>query len=173
SEAARPGLRALYQIGEVVEEAQVPLEGHFDARPQDLHRNFPGGNIWISLPGDGEVHLCNGGCRDRLLVELGEELLERAPQFILDRLLGVLEGEGLQSILQFREVGRHLFADEIRPGSQELTELDAARAQLGQGIGQLLAWSPGSTTGTEAAEQGDGSGENSKGLDRREGVVAP
>src|SRR5690606_26821542 len=137
--ASQAWLRALNQIGEVVEKLHVSLEGSFYPRPQNLDGHFPRRRVRIFLAGEGEVDLGDGGGRNRLLVELGKELVQRPAKLALDRRLSILEVKGREAVLQVGKIERHLLADQIGTSRQKLPELDEAGAEFRQRIGQLLA----------------------------------
>ena len=83
------------------------------------------------LAGDeaGRVHLRDRRRRDRLLVELGEELLERAAEVDLDDGPDVLERLGRHLVAQLLELGDQLVGEEALAARDDLAELHVARAE--------------------------------------------
>jgi hypothetical protein len=117
------------------------------------------------------MHLGDRGRRDRRVVEAGEEGLERASELRLDGPSRLRAGERRQPVLQIRQVGRQLLADQVGARRQELAQLDEARSQFGQCPGQLL---PGPSLGPVArhqARQPDHARRDAGLLERRQGVV--
>jgi hypothetical protein len=118
------------------EQVEVAVERRFDAGPQHLDRDLP------SLRVHGEVHLRDRGGGDRLLVEAVEQLFQWPAELVLDSRSNVVEREGRQAILQLRQVGCDLLAEQVGPARQSLTQLDERRAGVLERAGELL---PGAT----------------------------
>ena len=69
------------------------------------------------------------GC-ERLCVERLERLAEPCSQLGLDDPFDVVEGKGLDVVLQACESGEIRLREEIRAGRQQLSELDESRTEL-------------------------------------------
>ena len=81
------------------------------------------------------------GC-DRTVIELREQLIEGLAERVLDHLAGARGVERRQVVLQLRQVGGHLLAEQIRARGQALAELDEAGSKVLQGERQSLSWPP-------------------------------
>ena len=122
----REGRQELDHPGGEVEGVDVAQEGALDARAQHLDRH--------RLPGRAQrraVDLRQRGGGDRRL-ELGEDLVERLAELVLDRRPRLLHREGRQLVLQHRQLGGELGPDDVRPGREELAELDVGRPERRQ-----------------------------------------
>jgi len=114
------------------EQVEVAVERRFDAGPQHLDRDLPFLRVY------SEVHLRDRGGGDRLLVEAVEQLFQWPAELVLDRRSNVVEGEGRQAILQLRQVGCDLLAEQVGPARQSLTQLDERRAGVLERACELL-----------------------------------
>jgi hypothetical protein len=98
------------------------VEAVADAWPQDLDRDFR-----------AVLQFCAMDLRDRGRcdgrTELLENSLDRAAMRRFDRGLRLSHREWLHPVLQGREVGGDLHADDIGPRRQELAELDIGRPE--------------------------------------------
>ncbi|MCY1239047.1 hypothetical protein D9M72_518190 [compost metagenome] len=79
---------------------------------------------------DGRMHLRDRGGRHRF-GELGVEVLDLAAERTFDCGLRLALREGRHAVLQERQVGRELCADDIRARRQELTDLDIGGPEAG------------------------------------------
>ena len=133
-QAAQARLGALDEAGEPEEEVDVAREGGGDAGAQDLDRDL------LAVGGDGEMDLGDRGGGDRHVLEGGEEALRSArPNSASTMARAASPGKRRQTILQLRQVGGDLLAEEIGAGRQELAELDEAGAERVQRRGEALA----------------------------------
>ncbi len=82
----------------------------------------------------GAVDLGDRGGADRLRVDVGENLLERLLQPLLDRPPHRLERGRRKAVLEQLQVARRLDSDEVGPGRQRLAELDRRRPELLEGL---------------------------------------
>jgi len=85
------------------------------------------------------VDLGDGGGGHRLVLEMAKQLLDRLAQLALDRRARLVAGEGRQMVLQCRQIGRHVLAQEVRTGGEHLAELYEARPHALDGVRQALA----------------------------------
>jgi hypothetical protein len=85
------------------------------------------------------MHLGDRGGGDGLVVESGEQALDRLAQLGFDQRARPGAGKGRQTVLQARQIGGDLLAQEIGARREELAELDEARPQLVERGGQPLA----------------------------------
>ena len=122
-EAAEAGLEALDPGRDPGEEVDVAHHLALDAGPQDLDRDL------LARGGDAEVHLGDRGRGDRPVVEAREQLGERPAELALDQLAGERAVERRQVVLQLREIGGELLAEQVGAGREALAELDEARAR--------------------------------------------
>ena len=74
-----------------------------------------------------------------VIVEAGEQRVDRLAELGLDDAPGLGAGEGRQVVLQSRQVGGDLLAQKVGAGRQRLAELDEGRAHLLQRRRQPLA----------------------------------
>ena len=102
-----------------------------DAGTQNLD-----GNV-AAVRGCRVVDLRNGGSPNGLFIKARKEALEWRVERHLDGLLDLRERSWRQVILQLREVGRGLLADEVRARRQGLAELHRSRADRDQSGGVI------------------------------------
>ena len=93
-----------------------------DVRAQHLDRDFAAFNRHRA------VDLRNTRRADGNGVHFAEHFLKRSLEAALDLALDVGEGNGWQAILQAQQIVRGIFADEIGPCREGLTQLDRRRA---------------------------------------------
>src|SRR5262249_57528777 len=82
------------------------------------------------------VDLANRGGSRRLLVELEERLFDRQAELLLNHPADVFEGNRADIVLQPLELDEDVRRDDVRPGREELAELDEGRAKLVQHLPQ-------------------------------------
>ena len=87
----------------------VRAHGAGDARVLDLHRDLA-----AVLAQRRPVDLADRGRRDRLLVEGGEDLLDRRFEVVLDHLAHLLEGDRRRGVAQLRQLVLELLAVLLR-----------------------------------------------------------
>ena len=101
---------------------------------------------------------------------------ERLAELALDRGARLGAGKRRQPVLQLREIGRHLLADEIGAGRQRLAELDEARPHRLQRHGQPLArpqrWRAPRRAGARSRKSRASARRTRDLLERKERVVA-
>ena len=85
----------------------------------------------IRHPHLGLVHLGDRG-RGNGRSEFGVELIDRAPESLLDRFARIALREGRQAVLKRGEIGGELPADDVVAGGEELAELDVGRPERGE-----------------------------------------
>ncbi len=129
-QAAQPRLSALDELGEPEEEVDVAREGGGDAGPEDLD-----GDV-LAAGGDGEMNLGDRRGSDRRVVEGGEQGGERLTELGLDDGACVGSRERRQPILQLRQIGGELLAEQIGARREQLAELDEARTECVQRRGE-------------------------------------
>ena len=76
------------------------------------------------------VHLSDRGGRDRRLVEREERALDREPELGVDHLLDRRERNRRDVVLELAELRDDVERDDVRPGREQLAELDERRAEL-------------------------------------------
>ena len=81
------------------------------------------------------MHLGDRGCGDRR-PELGEQRVDGGFERVFDRLSRFVLREGRQAVLERREIGGELAADDVVAGGEELAELDVGRPKRGERRGQ-------------------------------------
>ena len=126
-EAAQPRLAALDPFGDPEHEVEIAGEGLLDAGPQDLDRDR------LALGGDGVVHLGDGGGRDRRVVEAEEQRLQRLAELGLERWPRPPRPEMAAGGPAAGPGRRHLLAQYVGAGGEELAELDEDGAEIDQG----------------------------------------
>ncbi len=110
------------------------------------------------------MHLADGRGRDRRLVELEEELVDREPELLFDDLLRLLEGERRDLVLERLQLEDDVRRDDVRPRREELAELDEGRAELVEHLAQAR-WprgEPSDSTSTSAPRRERTNGRESK-----------
>jgi hypothetical protein len=78
------------------------------------------------------VHLRDGGCAQRLALQIPEQLQRRAAEYGAYLRQQRLEGHRRHLVLQFLELGNPFRAEQVHPGGQHLAELDERRPGLGK-----------------------------------------
>ncbi len=68
---------------------------------------------------------------------MGKELLERSAQPLFDFGADEIERHRWQAVLQFQQIVRGLFADQIGAGGERLAQLDRRRADRAEGPGVI------------------------------------
>ena len=76
---------------------------------------------------------------ERLVVELGEEPLDRLSEILADRPLDVAVGERAHVVLQAAELGDDVRRHDVRTRREQLAELDERRAELVEHLAQVPA----------------------------------
>jgi hypothetical protein len=117
----------------LVQEGEVCLDLPRRSRTLHLDRDRPAVREGCAM------HLADGRRRDRPLVELQEQALEREAELFLDHLLDVGEREGADVVLQAAELGDDVRRQDVRPRRQELAELHERRAELVEHLPQVLS----------------------------------
>ena len=120
------GASSLDHVGGEVEGVDVAQEGPLDPGPQHLHRHrLPGlAQRRAGAPGRARRRRPAGRTRRRPPDRQAELVLHRRPR------LG--HREFRQLVLQHRQLAGELRPDDVRPGRQELAELDVGRPERGQ-----------------------------------------
>ena len=117
---------------EVAQEHEVRLGLRLDAGPLHLHHDGR------AVGERGRVDLPDGGRRQRLGVEVGEEGVERLPQLGLDDGADGLEGHGRRVVLETGQLRRDFGRDEVGPRAQHLPQLDGRDAEVFEGEAEVL-----------------------------------
>jgi hypothetical protein len=112
------------QPGGLVEQREVGLD--LARRVGTLHLDDDAAPVGQRRP----VHLADRRRGDRTLLELQEELVERQLELALDRPLDVLERERTDVVLEGAQLGDDVRRDDVRPGREQLAELDERRSEL-------------------------------------------
>jgi hypothetical protein len=86
------------------------------------------------------MHLGYGCSGYRGRIEGRKKRVQPTSEFALDQGLRFATREGWQSILQTCQIDGELFAEQVGPGRQQLTELDKARPQFLERSREALAW---------------------------------
>ena len=115
---------ALRDVGEQRERGEVALDHVVDAGPLDLHDDRLAGAQ------AGAVRLADRRRGERLPVELGEHLVDRAAELGLEARPDLLDRLGRDPVLQRRELVAHLGRDEVDAGRRDLAELHVDAAGL-------------------------------------------
>ena len=76
---------------------------------------------------------------DRLVVECLEQAVDRLAELGFDRRPRERGSERLETVLQAREIGRHLLAQNIGAGREQLAEFDDDGTEVDQGGGKPFA----------------------------------
>jgi hypothetical protein len=76
------------------------------------------------------VYLRDRSGRQRLCIELGEDIVDAVPQLFLDRAFRNAWLEGRHRILQQRELGYRIGREQVGPSTQCLAELDERRTKF-------------------------------------------
>ena len=92
--------RSFAMLRRLVEEREVGLDLPRGVRPLHLHGDAP------AVREDGAVHLADRRRRHRLLLERGEELLDRQLELVADHALDLGERERRDVVLQRRAARR-------------------------------------------------------------------
>ena len=117
----------------LVEQAEVGLDLLRCARP--LHLDRDAAPVRQRRP----MHLADRRGRDRRVLEVEEEPLERVAELLLDHALGLLERERPDVVLQPAQLDHDVRGHDVRPGREELPELHERRPQLVEHLTQVLA----------------------------------
>ena len=83
------------------------------------------------------MDLSDRGRRERRLLELNEEPLDRLVELLLDRSLDVRERKWTDVVLQAAQLGDDVRRDNIRARGEELPELDEGRPQLVEHVAEV------------------------------------
>ena len=111
--------------GEPEEEVEIAGEGRRDAGAQHLDRDLARPRCVTREMDLGD----RGGCDRRSSSKRAEEFAERLAEIALDGGARLRAGKRRQTVLQLRQIGGDVLADEIGAGGERLAELDEARAQ--------------------------------------------
>ncbi len=116
----------------LVEELEVGLDLARSGRPLHLDHHA------LAVRKGRAVHLADRGRRERLLLEVEEELLDRETEVLLDDRPDLCERERMDVVLQRLQleddVGRH----HVRPRREKLPELDEGRPELVEHLAEPL-----------------------------------
>ena len=115
------------------EQLDVALDLPRRVRPLHLDDDLP------AVRQHRAVHLADRRGRDRLLLELEEQPLDRLPELLADRALDVLERERAHVVLQRPELGDDVRRNDVGPGREQLAELHERRAELVEHLAQMTA----------------------------------
>ena len=85
------------------------------------------------------MHLADRCGRQRLLVELEEEPLDRLAELLADHPLDIGERERADVVLEPAQLGDDVRRDDVGPGREQLAELDEGRAELVEHLPQMTA----------------------------------
>ena len=85
------------------------------------------------------MYLADRRCRDRRLVELGEELLDGELELFADDALDVRVRERAHVVLELLQLLDDVRRDDVGPRREQLAELDEGRAELVEQLAQVLA----------------------------------
>ena len=85
------------------------------------------------------MHLADRCRRQRLLVELGEQALDRLAELLANRPLDVRERERAHVVLQAAQLGDDVGRHDVGPRREQLAELDERRAELVEHLAQVPA----------------------------------
>ncbi len=167
-EPPRRRVQALDPPGEPQKQIEVAGERLGHARPQHLDRDL------MPVRGAGEMDLGDRGRGNRGFVERGEQGFERPAELGLDRRPRLVPRKRRQAILEARQIGRDLFAEDIGPGRQQLAELDEARPHFVERGGEPLTRARGRRTAPTGKDPGAAQieGEPGDGGKRKQRVVA-
>ena len=83
------------------------------------------------------MHLADRRRRERRLVELGEQPLDRLAEILPHRPLDVGERERSNVVLQAAELGDDVGRHDVRPRREQLAELHERRAELVEHVAQM------------------------------------
>ena len=123
-------------LGDLAEDAHVVADRVADVGALDLDDDVPAG------AGRRAVDLTERGRCERLLVEGGEEVLDPRAELGLDDLLDLLEGEGLDGVLEPGQCLGVRRREEVEAGREQLAHLDVRRTHAlevgGEGLRGLL-----------------------------------
>ncbi len=98
----------------------------------------------------GCVGLTDGGGRERLRVEFGEQLLRGLTELSVDDLADLIERHRRGGVLQLRELRDVLWRHQIGTRAERLAELDERGAQLAQRHPQMFSPGVGGPAGRMA-----------------------
>jgi hypothetical protein len=132
-QSAQRGPGPLDQFTEPQQEIEIAGECSRDPRPQDFDGDLS------SLAGHREMDLRNRGSRDRYVVEGEKQAVERTAELGLDHRARLAGRKWWQPVLQQRQIGGDLIAEQIGPRRQHLAELDKGRTDFLKGRGEALS----------------------------------
>ena len=130
-----PGRSLLDEPGETTRDVEVAFHDRLHAR--SLH--FDDHLLAVEEP--SAMNLTDGGRREGVRVELGEDLVGVGSQLGTEDLIDSLARLDGNVILQPRELGGDLGRHEVRPSRQELPELDECSTRLVECRSQSSAYS--------------------------------
>ena len=114
----------LGNVGEQRERGEVALHHFVDARPLHLHDDgFAGAQA-------GAIRLADRCRRERLPVELDEDLVDIDAELGFQHRAHTFDRHGRDLVLQSGELGRHLGRHEVDPRRRDLPELDVDTTRL-------------------------------------------
>ena len=164
-EPAEARLHPLQPHGDAGEEVEIARHPPLDARAQDLDRDLLAG------AGHGEMDLGDRGGCDRAIIEFREQLIEGLTERVLDRPAGERAVERWQVVLQLRQVGGHLLAEQIRARGEALAELDEAGPKVLQRQREALSRSARGILARQPAAKAQHDVRERQTLQRKESVV--
>ena len=85
------------------------------------------------------MHLPDRRGRERLVVELGEQALDRLAELLRDRPLDVRVRERPDVVLEAAQLGDDVGRHDVGPGREQLAELDEGRPELVEHLAQVPA----------------------------------
>ncbi len=116
-----------------IEAVEILAEASLDAGPQNFDRHCA--CAAIGLAHARLMHLRDGRGGNRL-AERRIELICLLSQGLPDRAFGLIHSKWRQLVLKLAEIARQLRPDNIAPRCQKLAQLDVARPECRQRLGQ-------------------------------------
>ena len=158
---------ALGQVGDDVEEPDVPADDLVDPRAQDLDHHL------AAVLEAGGVDLGDRGRRQGGFVESVEDRRHRATQGLLDEGACLGPGEGRDPVLELGQLDREVVREQVAAGGEDLAELDEDGPEVLQGAADAhrvgLGVAPEPEPGGEVGQETQGA----KQVGRQDHLVQP